>query len=107
VEFDFPDLFVNPGIDYFLKCPHAPSDVTKSFGYEWGYAFGDQYPDGVFLFPRDIKSISPSISMFNSSLIIVDFSSYYNLPLTIMGMFRNFYIFFKLHENDLLTLTLR
>jgi len=27
--------------------------VTSSFGYEWGYAFGDQYPDGAFWFTRD------------------------------------------------------
>ena len=44
---------ITPGADYFIVCPPAPSGVTTSFGYEWGYAFGDQYPDGAFWFTRD------------------------------------------------------
>lgn len=51
VEFDYIDM--DPGIDYFIVCPPAPSGVTTSFGYEWGYAFGDQYLGGSFWFTRD------------------------------------------------------
>ena len=52
-EIDFNDTTVVPGNDYFLVCPPAPSGVTTSFGYEWGYAFGNQYDDGSFWFTRD------------------------------------------------------
>ena len=52
-EVDFADVTVSSGTDYFIVCPPAPSGVTTSFGYEWGYAFGDQYPDGSFWFTRD------------------------------------------------------
>jgi len=50
---DFNDTEIAQGIEYFIVCPPAPSGVTTSFGYEWGYAFGDQYPDGSFWFTRD------------------------------------------------------
>jgi hypothetical protein len=50
---DFVDTPVVSGMDYFIVCPPAPSGVTTSFGYEWGYAFGDQYPGGSFWFTRD------------------------------------------------------
>jgi hypothetical protein len=50
---DFTDTPITPGIQYFIVCPPAPSGVTTSFGYEWGYAFGDQYHDGSFWFTRD------------------------------------------------------
>jgi len=53
LELDFNDVTVTPGVDYFIKCPPAPSGVTTSFGYEWGYAFGNQYDDGSFWFTRD------------------------------------------------------
>ena len=53
LEVDFADVTVGSGTDYFIVCPPAPSGVTTSFGYEWGYAFGDQYPDGSFWFTRD------------------------------------------------------
>ena len=52
-EIDFSDVTVQPGTDYFIVCPPAPSGVTTSFGYEWGYAFGSQYDDGSFWFTRD------------------------------------------------------
>ncbi|MBS3778525.1 MAG: PKD domain-containing protein, partial [Candidatus Thermoplasmatota archaeon] len=52
-EVDFADVTVSSGTDYFIVCPPAPSGVETSFGYEWGYAFGDQYPDGSFWFTRD------------------------------------------------------
>ncbi len=50
---DFIDTAVMPGIDYFIVIPPAPSGVTTNFGYEWGYAFGNQYTDGAFWFTRD------------------------------------------------------
>jgi uncharacterized repeat protein (TIGR01451 family) len=50
---DFDDEAVTPGTDYFIVAPSAPSGVTTSFGYEWGYAIGDVYPDGAFWFTRD------------------------------------------------------
>ena len=53
LEFDFEDELVNPGTEYFITIPPAPSGMPTSFGYEWGYAFGDMYPDGCFWFTRD------------------------------------------------------
>lgn len=53
LELDFNDVTVTPGVDYFIKCPPAPGGVTTSFGYEWGYAFGNQYDPGSFWFTRD------------------------------------------------------
>ena len=53
LEIDFSDVTVIPGTQYFIVCPPAPIGVTTSFGYEWGYAFGNQYNDGSFWFTRD------------------------------------------------------
>ena len=53
MEFDFTNINVTPDIDYFIKIPPAPNGVTTSFGYEWGYAFGNQYDDGAFWFTRN------------------------------------------------------
>ena len=50
---DFTDVIVDPGTDYFIVIPPAPSGVTTSFGYEWGYYIGDTYADGAFWFTRD------------------------------------------------------
>lgn len=50
---DFADTPITPETDYFIVIPPAPSGVTTSFGYEWGYAFGNQYNDGAFWFTRD------------------------------------------------------
>ena len=50
---DFDDVSVSSGTDYFIVIPPAPSGVTNSFGYEWGYAFDNQYDDGSFWFTRD------------------------------------------------------
>jgi hypothetical protein len=50
---DFSDIAVSSGTDYFIVLPPAPSGVTSSFGYEWGYVFGDVYADGSFWFTRD------------------------------------------------------
>jgi agmatine/peptidylarginine deiminase len=54
---DFSDIAVSPGTEYFIVIPPAPSGVTTSFGYEWGYAFGDIYQDGAFWFTRDGGSL--------------------------------------------------
>ncbi|RLF58603.1 MAG: hypothetical protein DRN27_04935 [Thermoplasmata archaeon] len=53
LNLDLEDIETSPGTNYFIVCPPAPSGVTTSFGYEWGYAFGNQYDDGVFWFTRD------------------------------------------------------
>jgi len=52
-ELDFSDTTIVPGTEYFIVIPPAPSGVTTSFGYEWGYAFGNQYDDGSFWFTRN------------------------------------------------------
>jgi len=52
-EIDFNDTIVTPAVQYFIVCPPAPTGVTTSFGYEWGYAFGNHYDDGSFWFTRD------------------------------------------------------
>jgi hypothetical protein len=52
-EVNFNDTTVQNDTDYFIVIPPAPSGVTTSFGYEWGYAFGNQYDDGSFWFTRD------------------------------------------------------
>ena len=57
LDLDFTDFAVTPGEQYFIVCPPAPSGVTTSFGYEWGYAFGNQYDDGSFWFTRDGGSL--------------------------------------------------
>jgi parallel beta-helix repeat protein len=53
LEIDFNDTVVSPDTDYFIVLPPAPSGITTSFGYEWGYAFGDHYQPGSFWFTRD------------------------------------------------------
>ena len=53
IIFDIEDIETTPGTDYFIVCPPAPSGVSTSFGYEWGYAFGNQYDEGSFWFTRD------------------------------------------------------
>jgi len=52
-DVDFNDISVGVGSDVFIVIPPAPSGVTTSFGYEWGYALGNQYDDGSFWFTRD------------------------------------------------------
>jgi uncharacterized protein DUF2341/PKD domain-containing protein len=53
IIFDIEDIETQPGMDYFIVCPPAPSGISTSYGYEWGYAFGNQYDDGSFWFTRD------------------------------------------------------
>ena len=50
---NFDDVSVEQDANLFIVIPPAPSGVTTSFGYEWGYAFGNQYDDGSFWFTRD------------------------------------------------------
>jgi len=53
LNLDFADIAMSPSTEYFIVIQSAPSGVTTSFGYEWGYAFGNQYNDGSFWFTRD------------------------------------------------------
>ena len=53
LNLDIDDIYNTTGKEYFIVCPPAPSGVTTSFGYEWDYAFGNQYDDGAFWFTRD------------------------------------------------------
>ena len=50
---NFDDFIIPDDTDYFIIIPPAPNSTTSSFGYEWGYAFGNQYDDGSFWFTRD------------------------------------------------------
>jgi len=50
---DFDDIEIEQDTNLFIVLPPAPSGVSTSFGYEWGYAFGDQYQPGSFWFTRD------------------------------------------------------
>ena len=58
---DFTDITIDPTTEYFIVCPPAPSGVTNSFGYEWGYAFNNQYDDGAFWFTRDSGNLWRSL----------------------------------------------
>jgi hypothetical protein len=51
LSIDFDDEIVDPETEYFIVLP-PPGYQTTSFGYEWGYAFGNQYADGDFWFTR-------------------------------------------------------
>jgi len=50
---DFNDTPINSSTDLFIVCPPAPPNVTTSFGYEWGYCYGDLYDGGSLWFTRD------------------------------------------------------
>ena len=50
---DFQDTVITSDTSYFIVIPPAPNGVTTSFGYEWGYAWGDQYWPGSLWFTRD------------------------------------------------------
>ena len=52
-EIDFVDTAVTPDATYFIVIPPPETDPGNSFGYELGYAFGNQYDDGAFWFTRD------------------------------------------------------
>jgi len=53
LNIDFDNIVVTPGKQYFVKLLPPSSNPGNSFGYEWGYAFGDKYPGGSFWFTRD------------------------------------------------------
>ncbi len=50
---DMNNLSLIENESYFIVCMPAPEYVTNSNGYEWGYAFGNQYDGGAFWFTRD------------------------------------------------------
>ncbi len=50
---DFADVSINPGEKYFIVLPPETDFDKDAFGFEWGYAFGNQYDDGSFWFTRD------------------------------------------------------
>jgi len=50
---NFNDITFDPDTNIFIVLPPAPSTVSTSYGYEWGYSFGDQYQPGSFWFTRD------------------------------------------------------
>lgn len=50
---DFNDIIITSETNLFIICPPAPVGVTTSFGYEWGYAFGNHYIPGSFWFTRN------------------------------------------------------
>ncbi len=52
VNIEFTDVVVGRGSDIFIVIP-PPTDGITSYGYEWGYAYGDVYDDGAFWFTRD------------------------------------------------------
>jgi hypothetical protein len=52
-QLNFDDTTAVLDTNLFIVIPPAPSGVTTSFGYEWGYAWGNQYDDGAFWFTRD------------------------------------------------------
>ena len=52
-EIDFTDTPVIPDTTYFIVISPPTTNPGNSFGYEWGYAFGNQYDDGSFWFTRN------------------------------------------------------
>ena len=63
VNIDFTDTIIDAGMNYFIVIPPAPSGVINSFGYEWGYAFSNQYDNGSFWFTRDGGSLWRDLPM--------------------------------------------
>jgi len=53
VDIEFKDLIIDYNKNYIIVVPPAPSNVSTSFGYEWGYAFGDIFKLGAFWFTRN------------------------------------------------------
>ncbi len=53
LNMDFDDISVTPNTKYFIVIPPPATNPGNSFGYEWGYAFGDKYSGGAFWFTRD------------------------------------------------------
>jgi parallel beta-helix repeat protein len=54
---NFDDFIIPEGTDYFIVLPPTLNNTSSSFGYEWAYAFGNQYADGSFWFTRDGGSL--------------------------------------------------
>jgi parallel beta-helix repeat protein len=57
VDIEFKDLIIDHNKNYIIVVPPAPSNVSTSFGYEWGYAFGDIFKLGAFWFTRNSGSL--------------------------------------------------
>ncbi len=53
LSIDFDDATVGAGSDVFIVVPEPPSGQANSYGYEWGYAFGDVYQPGSFWYTRN------------------------------------------------------
>jgi hypothetical protein len=47
------DTAVTPDTSYFIVLTPPTTNPGNSFGYEWGYAFGNKYDNGAFWFTRD------------------------------------------------------
>jgi len=52
IEFDFDDVGVVAGTEYFVVLNPPPSGVTNTFGYGWGYSLGDTIDDSSLWFTR-------------------------------------------------------
>jgi len=50
---DIEDVPITSGSTYYIVLPSPPLTITNSFGYEWAYAYENQYPDGSFWFTRN------------------------------------------------------
>ncbi len=50
---DFADISVTQGTSYCIVLRPPSNNPGNSFGYEWAYAFGNQYDDGTFWFTRN------------------------------------------------------
>jgi hypothetical protein len=53
LNIDIEDVGITPGSSYYIVLPSPPSTVTNSYGYEWAYAYENQYSDGSFWFTRN------------------------------------------------------
>jgi len=53
LNLNFTNCQINDNESYFIVCSPPPSSVSTSFGYEWGYRFGNSYDEGSFWFTRD------------------------------------------------------
>jgi len=53
LNIDFDDNVVAPNITYFIVIPPPSSNPGNNFGYEWGYALGNQYAGGSYWFTRN------------------------------------------------------
>ena len=50
---DIADVAITPGSLYYILLPSPPASVSTSYGYEWAYAYENNYDDGSFWFTRN------------------------------------------------------